>query len=129
MWFHAFKVTLFFPDDVHDSFMQFPPAPYKRAIIYDELSARQHTQATVLGVTEARLTEPKLVADLHDRNRYKVHYRTLQFYLSIGVKLGFIHRVVKFRQKQFLKPYFDLLAEKRKHAPSKLEQNFFKLLG
>lgn len=122
-------MTLFFPENTHDFFMQFPPAPYKRAIIYNELSQRQHEQASVLGVTEARLTEPKLVADLHDRNRYKVHYRALQFYLSIGVKLGFIHRVVKFRQKSFLKPYFDVLAEKRKNAPSKLEQNFFKLLG
>lgn len=122
-------MTLFFPDEVHDFFAQFPPAPYKRSIKYDELSPRQHEQAKILGVQEARLTEPKLVADLHDRNLYKVHYRTLQFYLSLGVKLGYIHRVVKFRQKSFLKPYFDVLAEKRKNAPSKLEQNFFKLLG
>jgi hypothetical protein len=46
----------------------------------------------------------KLIGDLHPKIKYKTHYRNLKLYLSLGMKLLRVHRVVAFRQEPWLKP-------------------------
>ena len=56
----------------------------------------------------------KLVATLDNRRYYVCHYRALKLYLQHGMKLKKVHRVIKFRQAQFLRPYVEQMTEKRK---------------
>ena len=44
------------------------------------------------------------------------------------MKLTKIHRVLKFEQCNWLKKFVDFNANKRKHAASNFEKNFFKLM-
>ena len=39
-----------------------------------------------------------IISILGNKTNYVVHYRNLQLYLSLGVKLTKIHRLVKFKQ-------------------------------
>lgn len=71
----------------------------------------------------------KLVPNLNDKQHYILHYRNLQLYLSLGMKLTRVYWVLGFDQSPWLKPYIDFNTEKRKHTRNDFEKDFFKLMN
>ena len=67
----------------------------------------------------------KLVANLHDKTEYVIHIRNLKQALNHGLVLKKVHRVIKFNQNAWLKPYIDMNTDLRKKAKNDFEKDFF----
>ena len=70
----------------------------------------------------------ELISNLSNKTNYILHYRDLQLYLSLGMKLTKIYRVLKFKQSDWMKNHLDFNTEKRKIVPNSFEKDFFKLM-
>ena len=64
----------------------------------------------------------KLVPNLGNKSKYIIHDRNLQLYLSLGMKLIGIQRILKFKQSDWLKKCIDFIADKRKNAVNSFEK-------
>ena len=70
----------------------------------------------------------KIIPNLSNKPNYLFHYRNIQLYLSLGMKLTKIHRVLKFNQSDWMKKYVDFNTKKRMNAANDSEKDFFKLM-
>ena len=64
---------------------------------------------------------------MEDKEKYVIHIRALKQTLNHGLKLKKVRRVIKFKQKAWLKPYTDMNTELSKKVQNKFEKNLFKL--
>ena len=62
----------------------------------------------------APLQTQKLLLTLQDKKKYIVHYRNLQLYLSLGMRVKEVHRVWESEQECWVKPYIEFNTELRK---------------
>ena len=66
----------------------------------------------------------KLIANLGNKTNYVLHYRNLQLYLSLGMKLTKIHRVLTFKQSDSMEKNINFNTEKRTNATNDFEKDF-----
>ena len=71
----------------------------------------------------------KIVANLHDKTECIIHIRNLKQALNHGLVFKKVHRVIKFNQNSWLKPYIDMNTDLRKKAKNDFEKDFFKLMN
>ena len=70
----------------------------------------------------------KLIPNLGNKTNYVLDYKNLQLYLSLGIKLTKIRRVLKFKQSDCMKKYFNFNTKNRTNAANSFEKDFFKLM-
>ena len=119
------EVDLEIDEETKNRTFKFPLAPFKRKIEKDELSDYQlkylNNNIEKVGNTE------KLVLDLYDKEKYVVHYKLLEFYEKMGMKIKKIHNIISFKEEPWLAKYINLNTEERKKAKTNFEKDLFKL--
>ena len=97
--------------------LHYPLAPEKLAVSSDMLSkcCKKFADKYEIKVGDVKT----LISNLGNKTNYVVHYRYLQLYLSLGMKLTKIHRVLKSKQSDWMKKYVDFNSD---------FFNFFKLM-
>ena len=64
-----------------------------------------------------------------NKNDYVIHYRTLQQCIELGMKLKKIHRILKFKHNDWMKPFIHFNTQNRKETTNAADKNHFKLLN
>ena len=120
------EVDLEYPDKLHELHNDYPLAPEKLVVTNDMLSKYCKEIADKYDIKVGDVK--KLIPNLGNKTKYVVHYKNLQLYLSLGMKLTKIHRALQFKQSDWMKMYIDFNIEKIKNATNDFEKDFFKLM-
>ena len=104
---YILEVDLEYPSELHDLHNDYPLAP----------------ETMVLNRVN------KLTPNLRNKTKYILHHRNLGLYLSLGLKLTKIHRIIEFKQSGWLAPYIALNTDLRTNAKNNFEKDFFKLMN
>ena len=109
---YILKVDLNYPDDLLELHNDYPLAPERLEINHDMPSKYCSNIANEYDIKIGGVN--KLVPKLGNKSKYVLHYRNLQLYLSLGMKLTKILRILKFKQSDWLRNTFILIQRKGK---------------
>jgi DNA polymerase type B, organellar and viral. len=124
---YLLEVDLDYPQHLHDLHNDFPFCPENK--LPPNPSPYSRTQFKEHGQLEQAFKTRKLIMDLTDKKNYIVHYRLLKMALRHGLVLKNVHRVMRFKQGAWLKPYIDFNTNMRKGAKNDIDKDFWKLLS
>ena len=71
----------------------------------------------------------KLILSVRDKQKYVVHIRNLKYYLEKGLVLTHVHRCIKFKQTEWLKPWIGVNTDKKKESTNEFHKDVFKLMN
>ncbi|XP_068704228.1 uncharacterized protein [Montipora foliosa] len=121
------EVDLAYPKELRDLHNDYPLAPEKVKVNKDMLSNYCQEIADKFNVSTGLFH--KLIPTLSNKEKYVLHYRNLQLYTDLGLKITKVHRVLEFNQSPWLKEYIDFNTQKRTNAKNAFEKDFFKLMN
>jgi hypothetical protein len=99
---YILEVDLIYPIDLRDEHSELPLAP-------------EHFNG-------------KLTPNLYSKKNYRLRLENLKFYLSKGLKLDKIHKILEFSQSKWLKSYIDTNTNLRKQSTDESAKIFYKLV-
>ena len=102
------EVDLEYPENLHDLHNDYPFCPER---------------------IECKNRVEKLIPNLRDKTKYVIHYKNLIQCLKAGMKLKKIHRGIKFKESEWMRPYIEMNTNLRTKAKNNFEKDFFKLMN
>ena len=125
---YILEIVLKYPDELHELHNDYPTlAPEKLEINQNMLSKYCSNIADKYRIKIDFVNN--LITNLGNESKYVLHYRNLQWYLSLEMKLVSINRILKFKQSDWLKKYIDFDTGKRRNAANGFDKDFFKLMN
>ena len=121
------EVDLEYSKELHNLHNDYPLGPEKVKVTKDMLSEYSKRIAEKFNISTGLVH--KLIPTLSNKEKYVLHYRNLQLYTDLGLKVTKVHRVLEFNQSPWLKQYIDYNTNKRKNAKNPFEKDYFKLMN
>ena len=121
------EVDLEYPKELHELHNDYPLAAEKIKVTKEMLSPYCKNIQEQFGISIGQVA--KLIPTLSSKKNYVLHYRNLQLYLSLGLKLKKVYSVLEFDQSPWLAQYINFNTQKRMNAKNAFEKDFFKLLN
>jgi hypothetical protein len=100
---HILVVDLEYPEEIHDEHSDLPLVPH--------------------------YFNKKLMCTLYKKEKYVIHYRNLKLHLQQGMKLTNVHKIIWFKQSDWLKKYIGFNKNCRVTATSDFGNDFYKLMN
>ncbi|XP_071138792.1 uncharacterized protein [Mytilus edulis] len=126
---YMLEVDLEYPHDLHDLHNSYPLAPSHKNVQDNELSSySKFLYRDLYGEHRKRPNTTKLIPTLENKKNYITHYRNLQLYTNLGMKITKVHRILEFHQSPWLATYIQFNTSRRQEARNDFEKNFFKLM-
>jgi len=120
-----FEVDLTVPSHLHSYFNDYPLAPASALGEYSPFMSELMNTHNI----DINNTVKKLIPNLYDKEKYVVHYRTLQLYIKLGLVVSKVHRVLWFKQTNYLAQYINFNTNKRAESVNDFEKDLFKLFN
>ena len=121
------EVDLENPASIHDQHKDSPIASVKEIMLDAWLSEFQIDIKERFNIPQAKVS--KLLQTMYDKKHFVLHFKLLQLYVQLGMRITKLHRVLQFNQEQWLKPYITLNSNMRKSATNKFPQNYYRLMN
>ncbi|XP_053379108.1 uncharacterized protein LOC123541547 [Mercenaria mercenaria] len=121
------ECDLEYPKELHKTHNDYPLAPEKIKIPDQWLSDYSKNIKTEFEIGKSNVK--KLVPTLMKKQNYIVHFKNLELYTQLGLKVTKIHKILTFDSSPWLKKYIDFNAQKRSKAKNSFEKDFFKLMN
>lgn len=123
---YILECRLLYPEHLHDDHADYPLAPEKKAVDFESLSPFAQWLCKRHDLKKSTKTE-KLMGTLHDKDHYVLHYRCLQLYVKLGLKLDKVYKVLKFEQAPIIKDYVEFNTMKRAESKNAFDTALYKL--
>ena len=115
------EVDLEYPEELHNLHNEYPLGPEKVKVTENMLSGYCKNIANKYNISTGLVH--KLIPTLSNKEKYVLHYRNLQLYKDLGLKITKVHRILEFNQSAWLKQYIDFNTDKRTNAKNAFEKN------
>lgn len=120
---YIFEIDLDYPEELHTLHDDYPLAAEKMCVTKEMLSPYCQKVQEQFGITIGQVE--KLFPTLPSKTKYVLHYRNLQLYLRLGLRLKQVYRVLEFEQNPWLAQYINFKTQKRMQAKNSFEKDFF----